>query len=43
MQFEINNKIFLFNKNIKTIKSFDKIKNKMRKLFKIKKIIKLLY
>ena len=35
--------IFLFNRNIKTIKLVDKLKDKMLSLFRIKKLVDLFY
>ena len=38
-----NDIIFLFNRNIKTIKLIDKLKDKMLSLFRIKKLVDLFY
>ena len=43
VSYQMSDKMFLFSKNIKTVKFFSKLKDKMLSSFEIKKIIKISY
>ena len=41
--YQMSDRMFLFNKNIKTVKFFSKLKDKMLNSFEIKKIVEISY
>ena len=43
VSYQMSDKMFLFSKNIKTVKFFNKLKDKMLSSFETKKIIKISY